>query len=318
MPFNWLAPFIIIFTLSGCEKIAERLTPIKKPIASTSKLAMNAEQRFWETLHQGQYDHIPDTITLLMAAYLENPNDPKLAAHLGFMHIWKITERQRLNPIPPTIVDEMVLAKKYFSDAVQLNPHDARFQGFLGDSMLAEGSIFHDKRQQVRAYFKLKEAIGMWPEFNYFTAGYLMSNLASDSKEFKEGLDWQWQTLDLCAETKVNRDHPDFSPYMKLKTQTGPKRACWNSWIAPHNIEGFFLNMGDMLVKAGDWQRAILIYENAKLSDSYNTWPYKSLIDNRILNAKANVSLFQQEHPTAEHNILFNSGKGCVICHQAN
>jgi len=39
---------------------------------------------------------------------------------------------------------------------------------------------------------------------------------------------------------------------MSKKTKEGKKRVCWNSWIAPHNFEGFFLNMGDMLVKSGD------------------------------------------------------------------
>ena len=40
---------------------------------------------------------------------------------------------------------------------------------------------------------------------------------------------------------------------MTLETKEGARRACWNSRIAPHNLEGFFLNMGDMLVKSGDW-----------------------------------------------------------------
>jgi hypothetical protein len=42
------------------------------------------------------------------------------------------------------------------------------------------------------------------------------------------------------------------------------QRAYWNSGIAQHHVEGFFLNMGGMLVKAGDWQVARKIYANAK------------------------------------------------------
>jgi hypothetical protein len=59
---------------------------------------------------------------------------------------------------------------------------------------------------------------------------------------------------------------------MRPYSTDGKKRACWNSWIAPHNFEGFFLNMGDMLVKVGDWRTAQKIYANAKLSPDYANW----------------------------------------------
>lgn len=303
--------------LAGCEKIALMTTPKKKAISSHTKLAATAEKNFWDTLHTGKYAKIPETVTLLSAAYLENPNDPSLAAHLGFMHIWKITERAREKTIPPTITNEIILAKKFFEDAVELAPNDARFLGFYGDSLLVEGDIFHNERQQVRAYFKLKRAISMWPEFNYFTAGYPMSIKDPHSKPFKEGLEWQWKTLSLCAGTTINKNNPDFTPYMSLETQQGPKRACWNSWIAPHNFEGFFLNMGDMLVKSGDPQTAVKIYQNAKLSKDYATWAFKQLLEDRIRRAQQNVAAFQQGNGhSPQTTILFNSGLGCVVCHQ--
>lgn len=310
-----LCLLLFLLNLTACENLALLMTPAKKPIPSHTRLSQQAEQTFWDTLHKGQYEKIPYSQKLLMAAYLENPNDPQLAAHLGFLHIWRITERARLKSNEPDIVNEIILSKKYFGDAMELNPRDARIQGFLGDTMLVEGTIFHDQKEEVRGYFQLKRAIKMWPEFNYFTAGYPMSNLSPQSEHFQEGLAWQWKTMDLCAETKIDPNHPDFSPYMQKETQQGPKRACWNSWIAPHNFEGFFLNMGDMLVKNGDWQTAIKIYNNAKLSKQFTSWPYKNLLNERIQQAKENVSQFQMTNH-ARNKILFNSGYGCVVCHQ--
>lgn len=295
---------IMISLLSACEKIATIFTEKKQAKASNFLLAKQAEDYFWNTLHQGKYNQIDQAIFLLTAAYLQNPHDPKLAAHLGFLHIWKITERAREKTIPPTIVNEIILAKKYFSDAYELDPHDARILGFLGDSQLVEGAIFQDPRQQVHGYFTLQEAIRRWPEFNLFAAGYVMSDLPADSKNFKEALDWQWKTLDLCAGVKVNRNNPDFAPYMKLETQSGPKRACWDSWIAPHNFEGFFMNMGDMLVKSGDIKTAKIIYRNATLTKNYQTWPYKNELLKRITSPDKN-------------NMMFNSKYGCAGCHQA-
>ncbi len=312
-----LVIFLLSMGLMGCEQLALITTPSKKPQASHSKLATLAERKFWANLHQGRYDQLPETTKLLTAAYLENPNDPALAAHLGFVHIWKITERARLKQLPPTITDEIVLSKHYFKEATILVPADARYQGFLGDSMLVAGKIAEDKREQVRGYFQLKQSIAMWPEFNYFTAGYVMSSLDPQSAEFKEGLEWQWKTLNLCANATVNRANPDFRPYLSLETQEGRKRACWNSWIAPHNYEGFFMNMGDMLVKKGDWQTGIKIYKNAQIGRGYSTWPYRKMLEKRIRNAKENVVNFNQAKASSkDHSILFNSGYGCAACHQ--
>lgn len=320
MHYKLIVFLIFSLVLTGCEQFALLSTPPKKPMQSQSQLSKISQNQFWDILHKGQYDKIHETTSHLTAAYLENPNDPSLAAHIGFLHIWKITERARHKTIEddPLIVNEIILAKKYFKDAVQLDPKDARFQGFLGDSILITGKIFHDEREQVRGYFQLKRAIAMWPAFNYFTAGYPMSILNPHSKSFQEGLGWQWKTLELCSGTTINRDNPDFSPYMSRETQEGALRACWNSWIAPHNFEGFFLNMGDMLVKSGDWQRGIKIYKNARLSKTYSQWPYRQLLENRIVHAKENVSNFQKEKILPrEKRILFNSGYGCVACHQA-
>jgi hypothetical protein len=141
--------------------------------------------------------------------------------------------------------------------------------------------------------------------------------LPPDSDSFKEGLEWQWITLELCAGEKINRTNPDFQKYMKRETQTGPQRVCWNSWIAPYNFEGFFMNMGDMLVKSGDWQTAIQIYQNAKLDNHYHNWPFRAMLEKRIANAKENVSSFQKDYINPDKTILFNSGYGCMACHQA-
>lgn len=316
MRFSFIILNLIVLNLTGCEKIALMTTPQKQAIPSHSELAKKAELFFWNTLHQGRYEDLDKADYLLMAAYLQNPNDPKLAAHIGFTHIWKITERQRLLQESPKITNEIVLAKKYFSDAFTLDPHNAVFQGFLGDAQLIEGKIFHDKREEVRGYFTLQRAIANWPEFNYFTAGYPMSTLTPQSDYFKEGLEWQWRTLDLCAGKKVDRKYPDYKFYMTRETQQGKSRACWNSWAAPHNFEGFFMNMGDMLVKAGDWQTGIKIYQNARLAKNYSSWPYRQMLEKRILNAKANVTNFQKDNPNPDKAIMFNSGYGCVACHQ--
>jgi hypothetical protein len=103
---------------------------------------------------------------------------------------------------------------------------------------------------------------------------------------------------------------------MVKETTEGKKRVCWNSWIAPHNLEGFFLNMGDMLVKAGDWQTAQKIYANARLLSTYATWRYQSVLENRIKRAQANVAVFNAPGGTPTARMMINSHFSCMACHQ--
>lgn len=317
MNSRWLALLPLLLSLMACEKIALWSTPPQKAAISNTPLAIKAKSNFWQTLHQGNYQALPETDYSLMEAYLETPNDPELAAYLGFVHIWKITERARLKTQSPLIPNQIVLAKNYFKDALKLEPSNPIYRGFYGDTQLFSGKIFQDEREQVSGYFTLKDAITQWPQFNYFTAGYPMSTLPPESKYFKEGLEWQWQTLNLCAGKTIDRSNPNFAPFMRQETHAGANRACWNSNIAPHNFEGFFLNMGDMLVKAGQIEAAIKIYNNAKLSKTYNQWPYKNFLEKRIFNAKANTRNFQESHLSdPDKTILLNSGYGCVACHQ--
>lgn len=310
---------LIFLPLLGCERIALLTTSTKKPIKSISKLATDAENYFWKTLHEGRYQDISKADTLLMEAYLQNTNDPTLAAHLGFLHIWKITERQREAKPNSLIPNEIILSTHYFTAANLLEPKNAIYEGFLGDSLLVEGQIFQDKRKEIQGYFTLKRAIATWPEFNYFTAGYPMSTLSSRSEKFKKALKWQWETLDTCLGKKISRKNPEYrSSTVNLVIGSNKQRACWDTWIAPHNVEGFFLNMGDMLVKSGDWKTAIEVYKNATYQQNYAHWPYRHMLEKRIKNAKENVKYFQENKPNTDpdRTIMFNSGYGCTACHQ--
>ena len=314
-----LAFATLSFVLAGCSFVAIHTAAPKVASAIRNEQALAADSLFWETLHSGNYDDIPKVAEAVTAAYLQNPNDAVTAAHAGFLHIWQLAERARLAKPSPTITDHAVMARRYFQEAVALDPSDARYLGFLGSAQLAEGSIHQDERLKRQGYYTLRSAIDAWPEFNLFTAGYAMSGQPAASPRFKEGLEWQWKNLDECIGTKIDRHNPDYSAYMGQATTQGTKRVCWNSWIAPHNFEGFFLNMGDMLVKAGDWQTAQKIYANAKLSPDYGSWKFAPVLEARIQNSQANISLFSDTHMApvkADAVVMSQSTFSCMGCHQ--
>jgi len=316
---SMLISALLSTTLAGCAYIAVTTAPEKKPGAARGEASLKADALFWDTLHGAKYDQIPSALEAVTGAYLANPSDPVSAAHAGWLHIWRLAESARLETVPPTITDDAVLARKYFDEAVKLHPGEARYLGFLASATLAEGNIHKDEKLTRKGYYQMLDAVDAWPEFNLFTAGYTMSRQPADSERYQQALQWQWETLDVCVGEKVQRAAPGFAKYMSLATTEGKKRVCWNSWIAPHNFEGFFLNMGDMLVKAGDWQVARKIYANAKLSPTYAQWKFRDVLEQRIRGAQANVAVFKGADLTEDRTrqrIMVASTFACMGCHE--
>jgi hypothetical protein len=298
------------------DSIAVLLAPTKKATSTRSDRALKADELFWNTFHSGAYDEISSVLEVLTAAYLDTPTDAVTAAHVAWLHNWRIAERARLSAVPASITDDAILARRYFDEAVKLDSSDARYLGFLAGHTVLDGTLHKDERIVRRGYYMLLDAIEAWPEFNLFTAGYVMSRLPANSPRFKEGLDWQWRNLDVCIQERIDRTNPDYAKYMRLETKQGARRVCWNSWIAPHNLEGFFLNMGDMLVKSGDWQTAQKIYANAKLTPEYATWKFATVLEARIAQAQDNVAAFNGEQGAPARPIMIESAFACMGCHQ--
>lgn len=312
---------LFLFCL-GCRYFAVRFTPGKSASDAPGTLSQTANICFWEQLHLGNYDSIPVVINLLTAAYLADPGDVNTLSHLGFAHFWAFAEARR-RPPSPLVLNDVLLARRYFAEAYALNPTDARILGFLADAKMVEGTLSNDQRLVTDGYFDGLHAIRMWKQFNKFAIGYALSLSDTGSKQFTQGLRWQWETLADCSCREYAGKEPDFTAiarWVKESTDEKISRACWNSWIAPHNWEGFFMNFGDMLVKSGKPQQAIAFYNAARLSDSFEQWPFKAELDKRIAAAEANVAAFNKpvnRDDPGQELILVSSKLSCVVCHQA-
>ncbi len=319
---------VISFTVSCSVKtinVSKKPSLNKSSTEARSNLSKQANQLFWQALHSGSYEDLPKVIRVLTAAYLEDPNDTETVVHLGFSHIWALSERGRLAEIEPTITDHATLSLKYFGEAYQLNPKDPRVLGFLADLKMTVGNISQDEGLRREGYFDGLASIGKWKEFNYFTIGYVLSSLPHDSWQFQNALAWQWKTIESCLDGKFDLNEAAYTEdHLSLQlNEKDPKkvRACWNTWIAPHNFEGFFLNLGDMLVKNGETSKAIKAYSIAQKAPTYREWPYKEILEARMKRAKENVSKFRaafdgsRSYPVSEV-MLINSSISCVVCHQ--
>jgi hypothetical protein len=94
-------------------------------------------------------------------------------------------------------------------------------------------------------------------------------------------------------------------------------RACWNSWIAPHNFEGFFMNFGDMLARADDLPNAKAMYETARLSKTYAQWPYREVLERRLARLDTLPALLNSaKAEESEFTSMINTRFSCMACHQ--
>ena len=315
---------IIFLLITSCSKDILIQKKGQTDLLKQTELSDFANQYFWDNFHKGNYHKLDSITYYLTAAYNENPNHLETVTHLGFSYIWKLSERNRLEEIPPTIVDNATLSLKYFDESQKINSKDPRTLGFLADLKMTLGSISNDNKLTRQGYFEGLKSIRQWKTFNYFTIGYVLSGLDFDSWQFEKGVDWQWKTLNECYGEKIDKQNPEISKYLGLEsteTDLHKKRACWNSWIAPHNVEGFYLNMGDMLVKKGDWEKAIEIYLLAKEVPQYDNWEFKEVLERRISNASVNVNKFREEFDRSEKKsiddvILLNTSISCMSCHK--
>jgi hypothetical protein len=77
--------------------------------------------------------------------------------------------------------------------------------------------------------------------------------------------------------------------------------------------------MGDMLVKAGDWETARKIYSDAKLSPTYAEWQYREVLEDRIRDAPDNVAAFNAPADATnrgDKQIMVATAFACMACHR--
>ena len=319
--FRPIAFLVAAAFAAAAVSATEPLAPAKTPSATRTPQALQADVLFWRTLHAGDYEHIDAALQASTAAYLADPGDALTAAHVGWLHIWRLAESGRLEHRLPTITDDAILARRYFEEAVALDPHDARFQGFLAAAQLAEGGIHRDPALMRRGESTMQAAVKAWPEFNLFTAGYVASTAPAGSADFRAGLEQQWRNMEACLGEPVDRADPDITRYRAAGAAMSADklRACGDTDAAPHNVEGFYLNFGDMLVKAGDWQTARKVYANATRLPDFARWPFAADLQQRIAQAPDNVAAFNG--PGAGRGkpgpqMMANSNAACMACHQ--
>lgn len=280
---------------------------------------------FWEHFHLGHYDSIPAILERLTAAYLDNPNDLQTVYHLGFTHFWAIAERQHAQKIPASIIDHAVLAQKYLGEAYRMNSEDTRILSFLSAAKIIVGNVSRDEKLVTEGYFDGLKSIRDWKDFGEFSLAYTLSRLPPTDPNFSKTLDWMKGTTERCYCPDLDPPSEACRQFIAQKVadpkSLGRNRIVPNSWVAPHNIEGYFMSYGDLLVKNGDWEKAIPIYELAKHAPDFPYWPYRDVLERRIQHAQANMARFRKEVDNGDiigldDAVMAQTAIACRACHQ--
>lgn len=313
------AAFLLIvgFALPGCATLAMRLVASKVARPSTSDIAVDAIRTFWVNFLAARYENIPEVQRQLTTAYLQNPNDPKLALLLGHTHLWKVAERERATSAGPEITDHLILAERYFEEARRLAPLDQRIPGWLGGVKLALARIHNDERLKRAGYFMLKQAAADYPQFNGFSFSYPLIGQPSTSGAFKEAVEQMWLSAEICNGTHYDRVRPrfEYTDFASIRSTDERDRVCRNTPLAPHNMEGFFLHFGDILLKQGQLEAATAAYSAVKQIPEYATWSFKAALEERLANREDWSRRLRDDDPGNDPPYMLRSVMSCSGCH---
>jgi len=301
--------------LSACGASKDN-TPGVPPGDESSE---QARTNFFEDFHASRYSRASADAELLREALSHTDSGP-LAFDMALAHSWHLAEwRRDAKADPGELAKEGQQQASLFQTASEKNPDDARVDCFLGLSLLDAGRATQNEELKQQGAAILGRGIDRFPEFNLFCKGLGYDRLPADDPDFEQAVDAAWQTLDVCFGEKVDRTDPDITPYLNQATDRGRKRVCWNDPIAPHNAEGFYLWMGDVLVKHGDLAQAVVIYQNAQRVREYSAWPFKSLIEERLgADLGSRAALYHDTDADNDPPLAGDAiGRSCGYCHAA-
>lgn len=306
--------FVLGTVLSvGCAEPPVRSGPSGVPSAPESERGAKATAAFWTALHGSLYARLDGVTDELTAVYVDDPGDAGVALLLAQAHAWRVAERRRLESPDPRVADSLVLAESYFERAQSLSPGDDRISGWLGGIRLAIGDVHQDARATARGYADLEKSPRRWPAFNGFTVGYAMMQLPPNHRRYDDGLAAYWRAAEACAGSKLDRSNPDFSDRVSAAAEAGG--VCRNGWIAPHAFEGFFMAMGDAVLKTGEVSVARRLYQNAKLVPTYTRWPYRKELEERLKGVDARAKRYADGESSNDPLTMAETEYACTGCH---
>jgi hypothetical protein len=279
------------FKANGVDRIIAR-----RP----TKAGARGEAAFWDTVW-GDDPRPADAFAALEAAVRRRPSDGRSQFLLGMMNLWAL---QDVDPLAPGPAGSAMLdaAQEHLDAAVELLPSDFRVPGFRAGLTYANGVAHDDQMLRDLGFARLEAAVAADPLFNSFDFFAIapVFPVAGSSAFF------QTWFVDLADVVLVdNLDCPATRP-----------EVCGNVGMAPHNVEGTFVLLGDVYAKGGRPTDAEQWWALAKVFGESNGWAHLALLDDRIGHAAERAALYADGDPSNDPPFMDGSIGYCRFCHQ--
>jgi hypothetical protein len=310
---------LVMLAACGTDESSPNGLPGSQNEPPIEQQADNARAIFDDIFMSAQYERIPEARAALQSVYDKDPsvNDGDVAMLLGVTYLWSTAEWERdASRSDDERYEEVLLGDEVLTAAKGYRPQDGRVHGWLGIMKAFRAQKELDLALYHESVDLINEGVSLYPQFALLVVSFVKSSWPAMTTEFTDAVEHIWRNVDVCIMGEIDRTNPDFAPYMSLTSDTeGNRRACWNTPVVPHNLEGFWFHMGDLLVKNNQPDVAQIAYGNAKLVPGYSTWRYRSELEDRLARTHENAAAYLDDDSQNDPPLLPQTTFQCTLCH---
>jgi hypothetical protein len=267
-----------------------------------------AAARFWTAFHQGDHASIEEVRRALDEELADSPGayTTFLRAHVD---LWELVEVVGRGDDQGAKAKLALAALDNFELAMDDNPDDLRLHAWHGMLVTGVAAAVGDETMYQAGLDEIEIAAtsGLPSPVGGFTRMSVLARNSPSDPRFEAGVEATWAMAELCVGGPVDRENPGVTGLPIASV------GCQNFGVTPHSWEGFWLNAGDVLAKAGAGSVAETLYQNAKLSEGFATWRYAAELEQRLAELDARIAAYQDADP-ANHPPLGTSNF-CHGCH---
>jgi len=297
----------LALALAGCGDASPAAGRAPEPLPP-------AVAAFREAFETQRYDLVPALVAELEASAEAAPDDAQVALTLALAHLWGAAEVGRIGGDVGREATHAVEALTRLEAARAVAPDDARVDGFIGAVRMRIGSRTGNAALVDRGLADVRAGAARHPEFNEFVLLLMLSRFGRDDPRFAGAFAATRRTMEACG-LSVTEETPSLALDRQPDVADPLDRVCWNGPRAVHNFEGTWLYIGDLYVKGGRPDLARALYANARTLDSYASWGFRDLLEERIARADENATRFADADPANDPELIADSPVQCAVCH---
>lgn len=267
----------------------------------SSRAAQVGEAALWDTV-RGAPERGDRAKTMLTKAIRRRPRDGRSHFYLGALLSYRASNR--FNGVAPdgAAIADLEAAQAPLDRAVELLPHDSVLLGFQAFTTYLNGVFQDDPERAARGLDQFEAATTANAFFNKSIALLTVPATLPGSSEYYQTRLLPWLE-ELLLDAVANRNaYPDV----------------FSSRLAPHGAAGAGLIFGDVALKGGRVDLALIWYELAKRFGTVSGYPYQATIEQRLAEAQALSAANEVVEPSDDRVTGVLGVSPCSLCHYEN